>query len=87
MKYDEKVDIWGIGVVAHIALCGSPPFNGERFEDVSRSILNDEPKFGKVKNKLSYEAKNFTSKCLNKDPSKRPSAASLLKHPWLSRHV
>ena len=21
-KYDEKVDIWGIGIVAHIALCG-----------------------------------------------------------------
>jgi calcium-dependent protein kinase len=27
-KYDEKCDIWSIGIILHIFLCGSPPFIG-----------------------------------------------------------
>ena len=26
-KYNEKIDIWGVGVIAHIVLCGCPPFD------------------------------------------------------------
>ena len=28
-SYDYHVDIWGIGIITHILLCGCAPFDGE----------------------------------------------------------
>ena len=49
--------------------------------------MHKQPKFGKVKSKLTYDAVNFTMMCLNKDPRQRPSAKKLLEHAWLSKNV
>jgi len=29
LPYSKPVDIWAIGVIAHILLTGSPPFSGK----------------------------------------------------------
>lgn len=28
-KYNEKCDLWSIGIIMYIMLCGYPPFNGK----------------------------------------------------------
>ena len=81
--YDKSVDIWSIGVIAHILLSGCPPFYGKTKLDIYRSIVSDIPKFGKVKSSLTQEAIQFVMKCLSKDPARRFTAAQLLDHPWL----
>jgi len=47
--YDKSVDIWAVGVIAHILLSGAPPFYGKTKPDISRAIVSDIPKFGRVK--------------------------------------
>ena len=34
LKYDTKVDIWSLGIVAYIILCGKAPFNGKTKEEI-----------------------------------------------------
>eukprot|EP00951_Prasinocladus_malaysianus_P008752 scaffold63689_cov27-Prasinocladus_malaysianus.AAC.1 len=36
---------------------------------------------------ISENAVDFISMCLAKNPRKRPNAATLLKHPWVSKGV
>ena len=36
--YNEKCDVWSIGCIAFILLCGCPPFNGVEEEDIKIEI-------------------------------------------------
>ena len=37
-EYDEKCDVWSIGVITHILLCGSPPFQGRNDDQIFEQI-------------------------------------------------
>lgn len=38
LKYDCKVDIWSLGILAYIILSGRPPFSGKIKEDIFLQI-------------------------------------------------
>ena len=42
--YGKSVDIWALGVIAHIILTGIPPHNGRTKQTIFDSICNLEPK-------------------------------------------
>lgn len=37
-KYDKRCDLWSIGVMAYMLLCGSPPFQGRNEVEVFNNI-------------------------------------------------
>ena len=83
--YDQKVDMWSIGVTAYVLLCGETPFNGKNRQQLFRRISCDDPTFPDDKwGRISDEAVDFVRKLLTKDPAKRLSAVEALRHRWLA---
>ncbi len=82
-EYDCKCDVWSIGAITYMMLCGSPVFNGSSNNEIFKKILNDPVTFPKEKfDKISDDAIDFMKKCLIKNPNKRIEAKDGLNHPW-----
>ncbi|KAL8519586.1 hypothetical protein ACS0TY_010503 [Phlomoides rotata] len=83
-SYSSEADIWSIGVITYILLCGSRPFWARTESGIFRSVLRADPNFFDAPwPSVSAEAKDFVKRLLNRDHRKRMSAAQALTHPWL----
>lgn len=98
--YDKRCDMWSLGVVTYILLCGYAPFSGncgyncgwERGESCKTcqellfySIQQGYYEFPeKDWRSISEDAKDLIRKLLVKDAHRRLSAAEVLKHPWIN---
>ena len=78
-NYDEKCDLWSIGVILYILLCGYPPFNGPNEAQIIKRV-----KLGKSStdeeewHSISPEAIDLVKRLLAYKPSDRISAAEAL---------
>jgi serine/threonine protein kinase len=69
---DPRSDVWSLGVMAHEVITGERPFQGENFETVAYTILND-PYPGlpqAIKEQHPYLEQWF-GRCLQKEPDSR----------------
>ncbi|XP_065863108.1 CDPK-related kinase 4-like [Euphorbia lathyris] len=83
-SYSVDADMWSIGVIIYILLCGSRPFWARTESGIFRSVLRADPNFDDSPWPLvSPEAKDLVKRLLNKDHRKRMTAAQALTHPWL----
>eukprot|EP00826_Nyctotherus_ovalis_P052798 TRINITY_DN6763_c0_g1_i6.p1 TRINITY_DN6763_c0_g1~~TRINITY_DN6763_c0_g1_i6.p1 ORF type:complete len:573 (+),score=137.58 TRINITY_DN6763_c0_g1_i6:94-1719(+) len=82
-EYNEKCDVWSIGVIMFILLSGSPPFNGENDDEILESVKKGNYLLqGKAWESISRNAKDLLRKMLTYDPKKRISAADAYQHEW-----
>ena len=82
--YHTSVDIWSLGVLMYILLCGAPPFIGETEADTFALTLKAEPPIFPFFNNLSESARDLLFRSLHRDPSQRITAEQALKHQWFS---
>ncbi|KAE8705016.1 Calcium-dependent protein kinase 16 [Hibiscus syriacus] len=83
-KSGPESDVWSIGVITYILLCGKRPFWDKTKDGIFREVLRNKPDFRqKPWPTISESAKDFVKKLLVKDPPARLTAAQALSHPWV----
>ena len=79
--YNEKVDIWALGVLTYELLVGVPPFEEKMLEATYARARIADLRFPPC---VSETARAFIGDLVQREPSKRLSAQQVLQHPWLS---
>ena len=88
-NYNEKCDIWSLGVIMYVLLVGEPPFIGIDDYKVMESIAKGDPlRFrSNLWKKVSSKAKTLITKMLNRDIDKRPTPAELMEDSWFAEKL
>jgi serine/threonine protein kinase len=85
-SYGKAVDIWALGVIVFVLLCGCLPFDDDssriQNEDIARKKFT--LRFPKWAASLSTSAKDLLCNLLEISPEKRFTATQALNHPWVS---
>ncbi|KAI7853689.1 kinase-like domain-containing protein [Circinella umbellata] len=83
--YGKECDLWSLGVILYICLCGFSPFG----DDLAPPSLKEQIKKGLFEftepywNSIAPEAKDLVKKLLTLDPVKRITAKEALNHEWM----
>ncbi|XP_017155660.1 calcium/calmodulin-dependent protein kinase type 1 isoform X2 [Drosophila miranda] len=83
--YGKAVDVWSIGVISYILLCGYPPFYDENDANLFAQILKGEFEFDSPYwDEISESAKQFIKNLMCVTVEKRFTCKQALAHPWIS---
>jgi len=100
LRYNKKCDLWSLGVIAYILMCGYPPFQADCGADCGwdcgqTCTACQELLFTNIKQcrlvfphqhwaGISGQAKDLIMKLLVKDSAARLTADQVLSHPWIT---
>ena len=84
LDFLAQADVWSVGAIAFLLLCGYPPFfapcRSSIISRVEKIEFSFDPPFW---SKISEEAKDFVQRCLRGVPSQRLKIDEALQHPWI----
>lgn len=84
--YGKEADLWSIGVIMFLLLCGKLPFDGADNDEIIRSTIHADLKAPPhVWSKMHEDTRSIILALLNKSPRARISARDALKHPFFDR--
>ncbi|XP_028939893.1 calcium/calmodulin-dependent protein kinase type IV-like [Antrostomus carolinensis] len=84
--YGPEVDMWSVGVITYILLCGFEPFFDPRGDQYmySRILTCDYEFVSPWWDEVSLNAKDLVRKLIVLDPQKRLTVYQALEHPWVT---
>ena len=85
--YDQKVDVWSLGILTYELLIGIVPFMSKDIKGLFQNVNKRDfyiPKEEKRDFYLTEAAIRFIDKTLNIDPNVRPLPAELINDPWFN---
>lgn len=86
--YGSECDLWSLGVILFILLCGYPPFYDE---NNNNAVIFKQIKTGTYAfadpywTNVSEEAKSLIRRLLTVDPTKRIKCEEVFEHPWMKK--
>ena len=84
MIYNNRVDIWSLGITAIEMAEGRPPrSNVNNVVEFAMKLMSEPPPTFSPVTKVSDGFKSWVAATLIKEPSVRPPAADLGNHPWV----
>lgn len=83
-SYNEKCDVWSLGVILYVILSGKPPFDGVNDQAILKKVFEGKYSMdGPNWEGISEDAKDLITKMLTYDYNQRISAKQCLEHKWI----
>lgn len=84
LGYDMECDLWSVGVIIYIIICGFPPFYDDDNDVLFSLIQNAQFEFlSPYWDDVGANVRDLISKLLVVDPTKRLTVKEALRHPWI----
>ncbi|OMJ71312.1 hypothetical protein SteCoe_30512 [Stentor coeruleus] len=83
-SYNEKCDIWSVGIMMYILLIGTPPYKGKDNDSIIKEILKCPFEISKENTYgISDMSFDLLKSLLKLNPDDRISANEAIMHPWI----
>ncbi|GFT45651.1 hypothetical protein NPIL_362642 [Nephila pilipes] len=79
-----KADVWSLGVVLYVLVCGALPFDGSTLHSLRNRVLAG--KF-RIPYFMSSECEHLIRHMLIVDPAKRLTLDQIIKHKWIVQEL
>ncbi|CAI5932590.1 unnamed protein product [Closterium sp. NIES-65] len=82
--YGSECDVWSVGVITYMLLCGTPPFWDVSEEGICEAVLKGEYEMSSAPwPAISQQARHLVGRMLESDAAKRITTQEILEHEWV----